>query len=124
MTMPLPPAGWYPDPSGATGPRYFDGTAWANPPVPHHVPAERRFTIHYGFVVLAIFSLLGTIIPCAFWFIAAGNIEPGVDPAETESAETAASLASFFGVGWLLWGGMWTIIWAAFAVHHTLRGRR
>jgi hypothetical protein len=27
MTPPLPP-GWYPDPSGAPGKRYFDGHDW------------------------------------------------------------------------------------------------
>jgi hypothetical protein len=25
---------------------------------------------------------------------------------------------------WLLWGGMWTLIWAAFAINHTLKERR
>lgn len=25
---PLPPAGWYPDPSGSGGQRYWDGSAW------------------------------------------------------------------------------------------------
>ncbi|MDT5334244.1 MAG: hypothetical protein QOF31_5541 [Mycobacterium sp.] len=38
----LPPAGWYPNPSGAPGQRYFDGRGWtahhrATPPQP--VPA-------------------------------------------------------------------------------------
>ncbi len=29
MTVsPTPPSGWYPDPSGAPGQRYWDGTAW------------------------------------------------------------------------------------------------
>jgi hypothetical protein len=28
MSQPLPSAGWYPDPSGASGERYFDGTDW------------------------------------------------------------------------------------------------
>ena len=28
----LPPAGWYRDPSGAPGQRYFDGTGWTE----HH----------------------------------------------------------------------------------------
>ncbi|WP_229742820.1 DUF2510 domain-containing protein [Gordonia jinhuaensis] len=33
----MTPAGWYPDPSGAPGQRYFDGTQWTehfNPQVP------------------------------------------------------------------------------------------
>jgi TM2 domain-containing membrane protein YozV len=28
VTAPLPPSGWYPDPSGAPGQRYFDGKEW------------------------------------------------------------------------------------------------
>jgi len=28
MTAPLLPPGWYPDPSGAPGKRYFDGRDW------------------------------------------------------------------------------------------------
>jgi hypothetical protein len=28
MTASLPPAGWYPDPSGARRKRYFDGSDW------------------------------------------------------------------------------------------------
>ena len=25
---------------------------------------------------------------------------------------------------WLLWGGMWTLVWTASAIQHTLKGRR
>ena len=114
------PPGWYPDPRGGSELRWFNGTDWTNPAPP---PAERRFTIHYGFVVLAAFSLLGTLIPSIFWFVVAGNAasDPGVDP---DAAATASGISSTFGVIWLLWGGMWTLIWAAFAIHHTLQGRR
>ncbi|WNG89547.1 DUF2510 domain-containing protein [Mycobacterium sp. ITM-2016-00317] len=124
--------GWYPDPSGNGGQRYFDGTAWGPTAPPPPTPPqrrphnnERRFTIHYGFALLAIFSLLGTVIPTLFWFASAANVdvEPGASQSERESAEAAGGILGFFGVGWLLWGGMWTLIWAAFAVHHTLRSR-
>jgi Protein of unknown function (DUF2510) len=47
----LPPAGWYPNPSGGPGQRYFDGRDWtahhrATPPPPmpapsHPVPAPQ-----------------------------------------------------------------------------------
>lgn len=124
--------GWYPDPSGNGGQRYFDGTNWGpaapppSRPTPHAMPQgqERRFTIHYGFVVLAIFSLLGTIIPTIFWFASAASVESGQTQSEQDAADAASGIMGFFGVGWLLWGGMWTVIWAAFAIHHTLRSRR
>jgi TM2 domain-containing protein/uncharacterized protein DUF2510 len=30
MTVPLPAPGWYPDPSGVPGQRYFDGASWTD----------------------------------------------------------------------------------------------
>ncbi|GAA1912641.1 hypothetical protein GCM10009775_01520 [Microbacterium aoyamense] len=32
--LPLPPAGWYPDPVNASVQRYWDGTAWVGAPLP------------------------------------------------------------------------------------------
>ncbi len=40
MTAAASPAGWYPDPSGAPGQRYFDGTQWTQ----HHSPAAARLS--------------------------------------------------------------------------------
>jgi hypothetical protein len=124
VTTPQAAPGWYPDPSGTGMQRYWDGTEWtmhhapvvSQPPdvmvqAPNTEPAERRITIHYGFVVLAVFSLLGTLIPTAFWFSTAN------DP-DTNNVGVG------IGILWLLWGGMWTLIWAAFAIHHTLKGRK
>lgn len=37
MTSPLPPPGWYPDPTGASGYQYFDGSDWTE----HRVNATR-----------------------------------------------------------------------------------
>lgn len=106
--------GWYPDPNGGGGQRYFDGTNWgptAPPPTSAPVAAggERRITIHYGFVVLTIFSLLGTLFLAIPWLSTSGDEKGDV---------------SWMGVLWLMWGGMWTIIWAAFAIQHTLKSRR
>ena len=49
MTTPPTPAGWYPDPDGSGGQRYWDGTTWtehrfpaapvAPPPAPVEPPA-------------------------------------------------------------------------------------
>jgi TM2 domain-containing membrane protein YozV len=35
------PAGWYPNPDGTPGQRYWDGTAWASATAPAVVPAYR-----------------------------------------------------------------------------------
>ena len=82
-------------------------------------PQPARITIHYGFALLAFFSLLGTVIPTIIMFSAAGSAADG-----TESGDAAAGIGSGFGIMWLLWGGMWTLIWAAFAINHTLKERR
>lgn len=115
MAAPTPP-GWYPDPSGTGQQRYWDGQVWLQlppppPGTPVGQPAERRFTIHYGFALLAIFSLLGTLVFGLPLMAQAGDEDTG-------------GVASTMGVLWLLWGGMWTVIWTAFAIQHTLRGRR
>jgi hypothetical protein len=93
-------------------------------PLPASQPA--RITIHYGFALLAIFSLLGTVIPTIFWFVAAGNAThtTGTSQAEIDGAHAASGLMGVLGIGWLLWGGTWTLIWAAFAINHTLKARK
>jgi len=40
MTTPPTPAGWYPDPDGSGGQRYWDGTAWTEHRSPATPPAE------------------------------------------------------------------------------------
>lgn len=118
--------GWYPDPAGGLAVRWFNGTDWAYqyqaPPQQFTPPpsAQRRFTIHYGFVVVAVISLLLTVVPSIFWFSAASGAAN--DPNDTQHVGTTFSAG--MGLFWLLWGGMWTLIWTAFAIHHTLRGRQ
>ena len=62
--------------------------------------------------MLAIFSLFGTLGPGALWIVAAIQT-PG-----------ATGTGIVMGILWMLWGGMWTAIWAAFAVPHHLRSKR
>jgi hypothetical protein len=111
MSLPSPTPGWYPDPNGQGGQRYWDGQQWGLAAPTATEPAERRFTVHYGFVLLAIFSLLGTLIP-------------GLALMSTASDPDTEGVGAGMGVLWLLWGGMWTLIWTAFAIQHTLKGRR
>lgn len=108
MTAP----GWYPDPHTGQQ-RYFDGTNWGPtaPPPPPTAAAERRFTVNYGFALLAIFSLIGTLLF-------------GIPLLSSASDADGGGAAPALGALWMLWGGMWTLIWSAFALQHTLRGRR
>ena len=72
---------------------------------------------------MSAFSLLGTIIPCIFWWSVAANTASDTTTNQ-HMASSAAGFEGMLGLGWLLWGGMWTLIWAAFAVNHTLKARR
>lgn len=100
--------GWYPD--GTGGMRYFDGQHWTE----HRaikVGGERRFTIHYGFALLAFFALLGTLFPGLAWLF-------GDDPSNPHD-----DFLVTLGVLWMLWGLMWVAVWTAFAIQHTLKSR-
>jgi Protein of unknown function (DUF2510) len=125
---PPTPAGWYPDPAGGPNQRWFDGTEWTNrylPPPPHAappraVPESGRITIHYGFALLAILSALGTLVIGIPMLMAAGQTASD----GTQSGQEAAGIGSGMAIMWMLWGGMWTIVWLAFAINHTLKARR
>src|SRR4051794_36448068 len=100
MTAPPPPPlpGWYPDPSGEPGMRYWDGT-WTDqrapslvPPPPHEAVRERRKK-HPAFAFLAWTSLIVTALVGLVMFSGSGDT---VNP---------------FGLLWLLWGGFWTVLW-------------
>jgi hypothetical protein len=54
-TPPTPPPGWYPDPSGAPGQRYWDGRAWHASPGPP--PSASSTTGRAWLVVLAVVVL-------------------------------------------------------------------
>ena len=83
MTNPNTPPPQYPFPPGL-------------PPV--LTPAQpARFTIHYGFALLAIFSLIGTLIPTIIMFAAAGGSDDG-----TEAGRTAAGIGGGFAILYLL----------------------
>jgi hypothetical protein len=108
------PAGFYPDPAGGPARRWFDGVSWAD----HYEmpPPPRRFTIHYGFALLAVLSVIGTLL-FGFPMVAAAMHR---DP-DTGQASGVGILMTMM---WFGWGGMWTLIWTAFAVNHTLKVNR
>ncbi|WAY18447.1 DUF2510 domain-containing protein [Mycolicibacterium fortuitum] len=98
MTTPAP--GWYPDTTGLPVQRYWDGQQWTPATAPIAGDTGERFTVNYGFALLAALSLAATLFfGVPLLFTGAGS----------------------FGMMWLLWGGMWTAIWSAFAMQRTWR---
>ena len=58
MTTPPPPPtpGWFPDPSGGPGQRYWDGTSWG-PPAPAAPPAKKRSSVTAWVIVVGVLLL-------------------------------------------------------------------
>lgn len=109
--------GWNPNPEGGSALRGFNGTDWTHQyqptaqqfaPAP---PAERRFAIHYGFALVALFSLGATLLF-------------GIPMIATAADKKTENVGAVIGLFWMLWGGMWTVVWTAFSIQHTLRGRQ
>lgn len=60
------PAGWYPDPSGAGGQRYFDGVDWtAHYAPPAYVQQPQYIAVSRGSD--HTFHLLMTVFTCGLW---------------------------------------------------------
>lgn len=62
------PQGWYPDPSGMPGQRYFDGQDWTA----HYTPAPPQPVYQNPYVVVNrgsdhTFHLLMTLFTCGLW---------------------------------------------------------
>lgn len=76
---PPPPAGWYPDPSGAPGLRYWDGTAWTDQEAPSTATqpqpspevlvreAPPRNGLGIAALILGIVGAVSGLIPLLFW---------------------------------------------------------
>lgn len=108
--------GWYPDPTTGQQ-RWFDGTHWGPPAPPPVAPpppsSDRRWTIHYGFALIALISLIFTLGPGIIMISSAAGGDPD-----------ARGIGAGMGIGWIFWGGIWTLVWTAFAVRQTFRGRQ
>lgn len=111
MTRPNAPgaSGYYPDLAGGPTPRWFNGTTWTDHYAPP--PEHARITIHYGFALLAVLSLIGTLLF-------------GIPMLATAADKQTGGMGAVMGILWMGWGGMWTLIWVAFAVNHTIKVRR
>jgi len=58
----LPPPGWYPDPAGSAGFRYWDGSAWSDQPAVFKIPRQARHRIVSGSIIAGILIAVSPII--------------------------------------------------------------
>lgn len=99
---PSPPPGWYPDPSGAPGQRYFNGRDWTEhraaaplPPPPPQPPKKSKLPIVLGVgaAVLVLLFIIGSISGGETSDTTAGttsSASPGVlDDAQATTGEVA-----------------------------------
>lgn len=97
------PPGWYPDPSGNRGTRFWDGQAWtdnvqqaaAQTPPPAPAPEKKRGAMRTVCIVAAGFLVAGTvtIVGCAALIGGAAN------EVQKESDKTAITPAQYQSVG-------------------------
>lgn len=64
-------SGWYPDPNGSGGQRWYDGTQWTAhaappPPRPLYGPAP-VLVVNQGPRVNHLLHLILTLLTCGFW---------------------------------------------------------
>lgn len=83
-TPPSPPAGWYPDPSGAPQQRYWDGTQWApvQPAVAEHKGDSAR--------TRGILVVVGIVVIGSFWIIGQSNDKKSEESTTAATTTTAA----------------------------------
>jgi Domain of unknown function (DUF4352)/Protein of unknown function (DUF2510) len=102
---PSPPPGWYPDPSGAPGQRYFNGRDWTEhraaaplPPPPPQPPKKSKLPIVLGVgaAVLVLLFIIGSISGGETSDTTAGttsSASPGVlDDAQATTGEPVARM--------------------------------
>ena len=112
-------AGWYPDPSGSGGQRYFDGTNWG-PTAPSPSPSQRDLAQSSppqgSAATLPPFttgsSLTGDFLAAGYrnsgvlWFASSSQrrCRAWVHSRKWTGANAAGGIMSFFGVGWAVLG--------------------
>lgn len=124
------PAGWYPEPSGAEGQRWWDGTRWteyatplAAPPqpagqyapydggLPPRVPAGTPVDTAWIWLIVAIPLL--AMIPFFFWDLEGSMVASMADPDPAAQLRMYLDPMYLTGVvlGWLLYG---VSVWFAY----------
>lgn len=58
----LPKAGWYPDPAGSGGFRYWDGATWTEQPVVSKIPKQARHWLISASIIAGILIAVSPII--------------------------------------------------------------
>jgi hypothetical protein len=73
MTTPLPPAGWYPDPTGKSSQMYWDGRGWHTPspaipamtrPAYAHSPGRSSSGRKVMLVIAGLLVIAGVVVAC------------------------------------------------------------
>ncbi|GAB3217208.1 DUF4352 domain-containing protein [Mycolicibacterium hippocampi] len=113
MTTPQTPAGWYSDPDGSSGQRYWDGNTWTHhradapqppppppgPPPPDATGAHRQLLVRYLAVCAALLAVLVAVAVYAAFFADDGSvtIEASDDPVTSQTAGPPATGDSGWG---------------------------
>jgi hypothetical protein len=84
MSAPPPPPGWYPDPSGAPGHRYWDGSAWTHFESRHIEPERNRPKLVAPLLVVA--AVLAVVLSSM------SGDDSDEDSASTSSSTTLTSV--------------------------------
>src|ERR1700693_523258 len=90
---PRPSPGWYPDPSGGSGLRYWDGTAWGPvaPPTPPKKKSDVRQALLIVMSCLAGLAVVGGLYACGAYY--AHHPEGSGAPNRTVTVSTPAAAA-------------------------------
>lgn len=67
MTQPSAAPGWYPDPSGKPGQRYFDGAVWTENFAPPAAPAAPTTAVIVNQGTNHLLHLVLTLLTCGLW---------------------------------------------------------
>ena len=124
MTSPQTPAGWYPDPSGSTHQRYWDGAQWTDhyaAPAPYaHVapgpqgplaPAPDLWWAAPVLAVLALIGAAGTWVTASFAGSEVGSVT-GLEGGDGYFTLVTAIIAIVLLVVWRQAGHRWAAILA------------
>lgn len=86
MAVPLPPPGWYPDPSGAPWQRYWDGHTWRGTNQPPPPAVQQRAGLSTG----RKWAIAGAVVGGVVLLGVVGNLtEPAKEPASSPTTPTS-----------------------------------